>query len=184
MAYSSIAEINNTTAYKTPKYTNTDSYIRKGKPCYTKFEHFEKLWHRWIDRGELFSSCADMLSPIIVRLFSIIFDTRVYPQEWTQGIITPVHKKKNPKKVNDYRYITLMSVFGKLFIMNKRLIQWDEPHGGLDDCHFGFRPKRSTTDCIFILTSIIAKLLSTGTKLYCAFIDFQKAFDIIPWTVL
>jgi hypothetical protein len=47
--------------------------------------------------GKILSSCADILSPIIVKLFNVIFETGTYPQKWTNGIITPISKKKNPK---------------------------------------------------------------------------------------
>ena len=44
---------------------------------------------------------------------------------------------------------------------------------------FGFQKGKSTTDCIFILQSIISKVLDSKQKLHCVFIDFEKAFDKI-----
>ena len=38
---------------------------------------------------------------------------------------------------------------------------------------------KSTTDCLFILQPIVKYQLCHKRKLYCAFIDFQKAFDHI-----
>ena len=38
---------------------------------------------------------------------------------------------------------------------------------------------RSTNDCIFILHSIISKILNSKEKLYCVFIDFKKSVDEI-----
>ena len=57
--------------------------------------------------------------------------------------------------------------------------QWCENQNILDDNQFGFRDGRSTADCIFILQSIIQKTLSSKSKLYCAFVDYEKAFDTI-----
>ncbi len=37
----------------------------------------------------------------------------------------------------------------------------------------------STVDHVFILHGIITHLLNDGKKLYCAFVDFTKAFDYI-----
>lgn len=45
---------------------------------------------------------------------------------------------------------------------------------------FGFQKAKSTIDCIFIFNSIISKVLnedSGSKKLYCTFIDYEKAFD-------
>ena len=38
---------------------------------------------------------------------------------------------------------------------------------------------KSTVDCLFILQSIVNNQLYHKRKLYCAFIDFQKAFDLV-----
>jgi hypothetical protein len=45
------------------------------------------------------------------------------------------------------------------------------------DNQYGFQKGKSTTDCIFILYSIIVKTFSDKNKLYVAFVDFEKFFD-------
>ena len=37
----------------------------------------------------------------------------------------------------------------------------------------------STVDNIFVLHGLISHILNQGEKLYCAFIDFTKAFDYV-----
>ena len=50
----------------------------------------------------------------------------------------------------------------------------------MTDVQFGFRKGRSTIDCIFMLNSIINKILYSEKKqIYLAFIDFKKAFDVV-----
>ena len=49
---------------------------------------------------------------------------------------------------------------------------------------YGFQKGKSTVDCIFTLFSIIAKTLDRGEKLYCVFIDYEKAFDKIDRSLL
>ena len=39
--------------------------------------------------------------------------------------------------------------------------------------------RKITTDCIFILHSIISKVLNTGQKLYTVFIDYEKCYNKI-----
>ena len=55
----------------------------------------------------------------------------------------------------------------------------------LTDAQFGFKPGYSTVDAVFALHSIISDFLSRKKKLYCCFVDYQKAFDSIdhlkPW---
>ena len=52
-------------------------------------------------------------------------------------------------------------------------------HDVMNKSQFGFQNDKSTTDYIFILHAIISKVLSSKQKLYCVFIDFEKAFDKI-----
>ena len=49
----------------------------------------------------------------------------------------------------------------------------------ISDSQFGFRKGRSTTDACFVLNAIIQKILNEKGRLYCAFIDFKKAFDSV-----
>ena len=54
----------------------------------------------------------------------------------------------------------------------------------LDDMQFGFRPGRGTTDAIFIVRQIQEKFLAQKKDLWIAFVDLEKAFDIVPRDVL
>ena len=111
-----------------------------------------------------------------------MFTNGVYPDKWTTGIIVPVPKKGNLNDVNNYRGITLTSIFSKIFslLLDSRLRKWAEENNVLSDFQYGFRNDRGTIDCVFILNSIIDKLLfAEKKKLYCAFIDFRKAFDMV-----
>ena len=49
---------------------------------------------------------------------------------------------------------------------------------------FGFQKNKSTVDCIFILHSLIAKTLNNNEKLFCTFVDYQKAFDSVDRKLL
>ena len=79
-----------------------------------------------------------------------------------------------------------MSSFAKVFslVLRNRLNNWCEDKNKLNEFQFGFRDGCSTVDCIFILHAIITKVLREKQKLFCAFIDFRKAFDTISHTFL
>lgn len=101
--------------------------------------------------------------------------------QWSEGIIVPLFKKKDPNDINNYRGITLVSCFSKIFtgVLNNRLNKWAENNDVLSDSQFGFRKGRSTTDAIFVLNAIIQKILNEKGRLFCAFIDLKKAFDSV-----
>ena len=64
-------------------------------------------------------------------------------------------------------------------ILLSRLNKWSEKYEVLCKNWFGFQKGKSTSDCIFILHSIITELLNSKEKLYCIFIDLEAGFDKI-----
>ncbi|MEW8545054.1 MAG: reverse transcriptase family protein [Candidatus Thiodiazotropha sp.] len=131
--------------------------------------------------AEIFKSSADILSPILVKIFNVVFSSGCYPKSWSEGVITPIHKKGDINDVNNYRGITLINIMSKIYshILHNRLLIWAENNEKIDACQFGFQPQKSTVDCIFLFHSILSKTLSQGEKLYCSFVDFRRAFDTV-----
>ena len=131
---------------------------------------------------EMFIECKTFMSPILCNLFNFIYTNSLYPVSWTKGIIVPVPKKGDLSDANNYRGITLTSIFSKIFsiMLDNRLRKWAESNDIIHDCQYGFRQKRSTVDLVFILSSIVNKVIKQERrKLYCSFVDFQKAFDLV-----
>lgn len=123
---------------------------------------------------------ADLMMPVYIQLFNLIFDTGLIPENWTLGNILPIYKNKGDKnKPENYRPITLLSCFGKLFtaIINNRLNKYAEEVEMINPCQVGFRKGYSTTENMFAINSLIDLLKAKGKKLYCTFIDFKQAFD-------
>ena len=61
---------------------------------------------------------------MIVRLFNVILDTGIFPEQWSAGIIKPLYKNTGARdNTNNYRGITNLSCLGKLFsnFLNSRL---------------------------------------------------------------
>ena len=90
-----------------------------------------------------------------------------------------VFKKGDHSDPNNYRGISLVSNVLFTAILNNKLLSWSNTNDNITDFQFGFKPKCGTHDAIFTLHSIISSYLSKGKRLYCAFIDFKKAFDSV-----
>lgn len=140
---------------------------------------------------EFFCNFTPTLVIFLCTLFNSILDTGVYPKQWCQSLIFPLHKQGDTNNPNNYRGISLLNIISKLFssILNKRLSLWAEKNGLIPQCQAGFRKNYSTIDHIFTLQSIVKKYLSKKCgRFYVLFVDFSKAFDCIPrillWDVL
>ena len=136
--------------------------------------------------NEYLIHCKDVLMPCLVTLFNNIFQSGLYPEIWSRGCIIPVFKKGDVNDPNNYRGITLVSCLGKLFtsILNTRLFNFDNQNSVITDAQFGFRKNLSTIDAIFVLQTLINKTLKHRKRLYCAFIDYKKAFDFVNRNIL
>ena len=66
----------------------------------------------------------------VVTLFNEILSSGIFPEGWKLGHILPIHKKGPINEVNNYRGITLLNCFAKLFskVMNHRLCSWAEKY--------------------------------------------------------
>ena len=108
----------------------------------------------------------------------------ILPEEWCIGIIKLLYKNKgSPHDPDNYRRITLLSCIGKLFTacLNSRLTLYTDGAGILGEEQAGFREHYSTLDHMFVLNSLIELYLSKRKRIYCAFVDYKKAFDLFSF---
>ena len=120
--------------------------------------------------------------PFIHKLCNRILLYGFPPQAWYESIIVPDFKKGDVSDPHNYRGISLISCFCKLFasILNQRILLRSNDNDIITDAQFGFQPNRGTAEAIFCLSTIIDTTLHVRKKiLYCCFIDFKKAFDSV-----
>ena len=101
------------------------------------------------------------------------------PNDWTGGIIIPMHKKGDTTLCKNYRPISLMPHAYKVLakIIQNRIMRQEEEI--IDEGQAGFRMGRGTIDHVFTFAQIIEKFWEKEKDIYCAFIDFRQAFDSI-----
>ena len=90
----------------------------------------------------------------------------------------PYSKKGDANEAWNYRGITLISILAKVYsqLLLNRLTDWSKKCEKISNNQFGFQKGKTVNDCVFILHSVISKVLNTGQKLYCIFIDYEKCF--------
>lgn len=123
------------------------------------------------------------------KLFNLCWRDCLVPDDWCKAIIVPLHKGRGSRQeCENFRGISLLSIVGKLYarILNDRMNVQIE--GKLWDVQAGFRKGRGCADQIFSLRCITEKFLSNYSKVFCAFVDFEKAYDRVVrgelWKIL
>ena len=136
---------------------------------------------------EIFKHAPRNVLEIIHALFSHLFENGIFPSAWTRGIIVPIHKKGPINEPGNYRPITLLDAFGKIFtfILNSRLSEWCDQNMKIPESQAGFRKGYSTVHNLFTLYGLIQRrLLRPKAKCYCIFVDFRQAFDSVSRDLL
>ena len=126
---------------------------------------------------------------IITRLIRVMFNRALnegFPDTWSLSTIIPIFKSGDPMKPGNYHTIMIGHILAKLYasILEQQLSRWAERSSKRAPGQAGFRKGFSTLDHIITLRAIIEEGRSEGRNVYCAFVDFRKAFDAVPRTQL
>lgn len=103
---------------------------------------------------------------------------RVVPQEWKRANITPVFKFDNKTSVENYRWISLLSIPSKCQekIINHAIFSHVAPY--LNGSQHGFVKGRSCVTQLVLTHRYWSKALDAGYQVDALFLDFSKACDI------
>ena len=121
-----------------------------------------------------------LLKPLTI-LFQNSTKSSCYPVIWKRSNIIPVHKKNEKRLVENYRPISLLPIFGKIFekIMLDRLYNFLLQEELLNPNQSGFRPSDSCVNQLIAITHEIFKAFDCNPSLEVrsVFLDISKVFD-------
>ena len=126
------------------------------------------------------------ISPLLALLMNHSFQSGIYPDTFKIAKVISLFKKGNPELPSNYRPISLLSIFSKIFekLMYKRLYSFLEVHNILYSLKFGFQENHSIDHALVSLTDSVKNTLD-NKRLSCGiFIDLQRAFDTVNHKIL
>ena len=127
-----------------------------------------------------------LLSKPLTQIFNASIQKGKYPSKLKVSKVTPVFKDDDDTNPNNYRPISLLSIFNRIFekLMYKRLVNFIEKHNLIDNAQYGFRTGFSTNHAILDIISSIQSNVDKKRFSCAVFIDLKKAFDTVDHSIL
>ena len=129
---------------------------------------------------------ADEVAPALSTLFQASLDTGIVPADWRTTLDTPVFKKGERYKPENYRPISLTCIPCKLLehIVVSHIMKYCEKHKILCEEQHGFRSGHSCESQLLGFVDEVTEELERGHQVDLLVMDFSKAFDKVSHSLL
>ena len=113
-----------------------------------------------------------------LTIFNLIFTTITYPSKWAYAKLFVLFKSGSKLDCNNYRGISIIDSLAKLFdlLILNRIKLW----ANIDPCQAGAQKSRGCLEQIFSIRFLCDYTIFKKKKLFLLFVDFQKAYDVVP----
>lgn len=129
---------------------------------------------------------SDILSVVFSNCINSCISEGYFPDTLKVAKIIPILKKGDPRIMSNYRPISILNFFSKIFekVIHSRLSNYLAHHNILSCEQFGFRKNLSTLDAIINFTETIYEALNDRKSVINIMIDYSKAFDTVNIPIL
>jgi len=120
------------------------------------------------------------------HIINLTFETGIIPHEFKESVVTPIYKSGDVHAIENYRPISLINNFAKIFekCLKARLVDYLNQNSILSLTQYGFREGLSTEDALYNLINNINSGLEKSKKCVALFLDLRKAFDMVSHEIL
>ena len=136
--------------------------------------------------NKLIKIAAEPLSVLFTQIYNQSIETGIVPNILKVSQVTPVYKSGDATDPANYRPISTLSSFRKVFekLIYNQLYNFLEKYSILYKYQFGFRKGYSTEQAILEITDSLKKAMDKKLVSCGLFLDFSKAFDTINHDIL
>ena len=123
----------------------------------------------------------ELCEPLSV-LFQKSMTHGTLPSIWKEANVTPLFKKGQKSKANNYRPVSLTCILCKIMesIIRDNLVKYLETNNFLSDFQHGFVSKRSCSTNLLATLDAWTEIIDSGDPVDAIYLDFSKAFDSVP----
>lgn len=136
--------------------------------------------------SKIVKATADIISPFLASLYNKCFVCGTFPKAFKISRVTAVFKKGDPDQLGNYRPISIIPVFGKIFevLINTRLQRFFDTEDVITDRQFGFREMRSAVQAVREVIKCVVNAFEAGEAVSASLLDLSRAFDCVEHSIL
>ena len=104
------------------------------------------------------------------------------PEDWRTANVTPIFKKGSRTSPSNYRPVSLTSVPGKVMesLIKNTMMTFLTRRRLIGKSQHGFMPGKSCTTNLLEFLEVATQVVDDGNNMDVVYLDFSKAFDLVP----
>ena len=122
----------------------------------------------------------------LTKLLNLVLETSVFPDSLKTARVMPIHKKGDINDYRNYRPISILPAFSKIFerALYDQIVEHVEAGNLLYKNQFGFRRGRNTSDAVTTFVNLCMEGFEMGEYCVTLFLDLTRAFDCVSHRIL
>ena len=127
-----------------------------------------------------------LLTPLLNKLYNKCLIQEFFPDVFKVSQVIPIPKTAAPKELGDFRPISLLNIFAKIFkkILKDKIMEFIDNNNILSSNQYGFRANNSTELAVTTIYDEFLENLDRKLYTHAIFLDIKKAFDTIDHQIL
>ena len=117
----------------------------------------------------------------LTNLINCSLHTAIFPQILKMANVAPVYKKNERENIENYRQISVLSVFSKILekIVHEQILNFATRFNLINPNQHGFLPNKSIETACFHFLNFVYSHIDQGKYVFTLFFDLSIAFDTI-----
>ena len=129
---------------------------------------------------------GDILAKTLAMIFNSSLENGIFPDIWKLARVTPIFKSGVKRDLNNYRPISVISIFSKILerIVHEQILDFILENNIIIKNQSAFRKLHSTITSLIGFTDHWYKNIDSKKLNLTIFLDLRKAFDTVDYAIL